>query len=190
MVLRERRIPARIWASGEVVGQFAGTADLDAVVKDENLNAVADEIIPVDQGIDQQFFEHNFGDFEIAETIKILAILGTVQGAFYKIKAALVQLRQRTANVFAVMVFLSGNVSAGKPDRGDEVLRDDFFGVLRKQQRSGHVEAVAVGQPEVGEQTRQVVFIERGLVLGFVKSAEVADIQLIGDGEGSSISSA
>ena len=169
---------------GEVVGQFAGAADFDAVVEHEDFDAVADEVVAVDEGVDQQLFQDHFGDFEGAEGVEVFSVLRTIQGTFHKIEAALVKLGQCAANVFATVVFFPGDVGSGKPDCGDEKLRDDFFRMFGKKQGAGYVEAVAVGQPEVGEQTGQVSFVKRVLVLYFVELAKLAGVQFVGDGEG------
>ena len=88
----------------QVAGQMAGADDLDTVTENQNPDGGAVEVVPVHQGVDQQFF-YGFGrDFQLAQGVEASAILHVVQVAFDKGKAALELFAQGAVDVFTVLV--------------------------------------------------------------------------------------
>jgi len=66
---------------GEVVGEVAGAHDLDPVVEHEQADGGADQIVPVNQGIDQKLLK-NEGNFLLI--ISYYTIIPQIRIGYYK----------------------------------------------------------------------------------------------------------
>ncbi len=58
----------------QAVGQASRTFYFNPVVKYEHFDGIVDEIIAVNERVDQQFVDDDFGYLRVAETVKIFAI--------------------------------------------------------------------------------------------------------------------
>ncbi|WP_412548709.1 hypothetical protein [Pseudomonas sp. MWU13-2100] len=79
-----------------------GADQFDAISEDHDPDRGADKVVAVDQGIDQQFFEHLLRHLQLAEGIEVLLALHMAQVALDEGQAAPVLLQQVAVYVFAV----------------------------------------------------------------------------------------
>ncbi len=158
---------------------MSGADDLDAIVKNEQPDRRAHQIITVHQGVDQQLLEHRFRDFRLPGRVHTASRLEFVQIAHHKSDGVLENFRQRPGKVFRICIIGRVNPVSGIADRLEHKLWLDQFRLFGKYQQSGQVQfSVIGGQVHVLEQAGQLCRIVR-VVLFVDVPQEVAEAQLV-----------
>ena len=88
----------------QTVRQVAGADDLDPVGKHQQANRGAGEVVAVNQGVDQQLLQHDFGNLQQAWCVEAATALHMVQIPLQEGHGTLILLDQRTVDVFAVQI--------------------------------------------------------------------------------------
>ncbi len=113
--------------NGQIVRERAGADDFHPIIKDENADGRADKIIPVHEGIDQQFLKDPFRDFRRARRIDAISALHLVQVAHDESQGVLEEPSQRAFKILGVVIAVGMNGDPRKTDALCHELRKNQF---------------------------------------------------------------
>lgn len=142
---------------GQVVGQMTGADDLNAAVQHKQPDRGADEIVPMNQGVDQQFFKHDTGHFGNTWIVNAAPGLDFVEVAHDEGEGVVKYLAQRAGEIFRVQVVVRGNGVAVVANTFNDELGFDRLRMLGEQEDAGEVqEAVRRRQIQVFQEPQAV----------------------------------
>ena len=119
---------------------MTGADDLDAAVQYKQPDRGADQIVPMNQGVDQQFFKHDAGHFGKTRIVNAAPGLDFVDVAHDEGEGVFKYLAQRAGEIFRVQVVVRGNGIAVVADAFNNELGFDPLRMLGKQEDAGQVQ--------------------------------------------------
>lgn len=133
-----------------MIGQMTGADDLDAAVQYKQPDRGADQIVPMNRGVDPQFFKHDAGHFGKTRIVNTAPGLDFMEVAHDEGEGVFKYLVQRAGEIFRVQIVIRENGIAVVADTFNNKWGFDPLRMLGEQEDAGEVqEAVRRRQIQV-----------------------------------------